>query len=170
VRIMTDTQPPWGFLSIYRYLEKWGVVSIGSLYTFGLEGMWLYDKENNDLIPRPLPEKKPETREEACTMLADWHLTKPEYQHYYSPEYKTMMMDAIAKKWKVDAITLHYNRGCEGLSVGIAENRLGLLKRGHKVLTYEGNMGDEREFDKEGVKRRFDIFMDGMGLKKLEDD
>ena len=73
-RVMSDTQPPWGFLSIYRYLEKWGVVSIGSLYTFGLEGMWLYDKENNDLQPRPLPEEKPQNREEACTMLADWHL------------------------------------------------------------------------------------------------
>lgn len=165
-RIMTDTQPPWGFLSIYRYLEKWGVVSIGSLYTFGLEGMWLYDRDTNDFVPRPLPENKPRTREEACMMLADWHLTKPEYQHYYSPEYKTMMMDSIAKNWNVDAIVLHYNRGCEGLSVGIAENRLGLLKRGHKVMTYEGNMGDEREFDKEGVEKRFDIFMEGMGLKK----
>ena len=169
-RIMTDTQPPWGFLSIYRYLEKWGVVSIGSLYTFGLEGMWLYDKENGDLRPRPMPENRPESREEACMMLADWHLTKPEYQHYYSPEYKTVMMDAIATKWNVDAIVLHYNRGCEGLSVGIAENRLGLLERGHKVLTYEGNMGDEREFDKEGVEKRFDIFMEGMGLTKVEGD
>lgn len=166
VRIMTDTQPPWGFLSIYRYLEKWGVVSIGSLYTFGLEGMWIYDEENRDLRPRPMPDKKPETREEACTMLADWHLTKPEYQHFYSPEYKTKMMDAIATKWKVDAVTLHYNRGCEGLSVGIAENRLGLLELGHKVLTYEGNMGDEREFDRDGVERRFDIFMEGLGLTK----
>ncbi|MBK5099859.1 MAG: hypothetical protein JJE15_02560 [Desulfobacteraceae bacterium] len=42
-------------------------------------------------------------------------------------------------------IILHYNRGCKGLSVGIAENRLGLLERGRKVMTYEGNMGDERE-------------------------
>ena len=169
-RIMTDTQPPWGFLSIYRYLEQWGVVSVGSLYTFGLEGMWLYDKEKNDFTPRPMPENRPETREECCRMLADWHLCKPEYQHYYSPEYKTMMMDAIAKNWKLDGIILHYNRGCEGLSVGIAENRLGLLKRGHKVLTYEGNMGDEREFDKEATQKRFDIFMESMGLTKQEEE
>jgi benzoyl-CoA reductase subunit B len=78
------------------------------------------------------------------------------------------MMDAIAKNWKLDGIILHYNRGCEGLSVGIAENRLGLLKRGHKVLTYEGNMGDEREFDKEAVEKRFDIFLESMGLTKPE--
>jgi benzoyl-CoA reductase subunit B len=168
-RVMSDTQPPWGFLSIYRYLEKWGVVSIGSLYTFGLEGMWLYDKENNELQPRPLPEEKPQNREEACMMLADWHLSKPEYQHYYSPEFKTQMMDAIAKHWKLNGIVLHYNRGCEGLSVGIAENRLGLLKRGHKVMTYEGNMGDEREFDLTAVQNRFDIFLESLGLKRPEE-
>ncbi|UCH00812.1 MAG: benzoyl-CoA reductase, bzd-type, subunit O [Deltaproteobacteria bacterium] len=167
-RVMTDAQPPWGFLKIYRYLEAWGAVSIGSLYTFGLEGMWLYDEGENDLRPRPMPTERPRSREEACMMLADWHLSKPEYQHFYSPEYKTKMMDAIAKRWMCDGIIMHYNRGCEGLSVGIAENRLGLLKRGNKVMTYEGNMGDEREFDLTATETRFDIFLEGLGLKRPE--
>ncbi len=35
-RVMSDTQPPWSFLKIFRYLETYGAVSIGSLYTFGL--------------------------------------------------------------------------------------------------------------------------------------
>ena len=30
-RVMSDIQPPWGFLKIYRYLETWGAVSIGSV-------------------------------------------------------------------------------------------------------------------------------------------
>ena len=55
---------------------------------------------------------------------------------------------------------------CEGLSVGIAENRLGLLDRGNKVMTYEGNMGDEREFDLGAVQMRFDIFLESLGLQK----
>jgi benzoyl-CoA reductase subunit B len=165
-RVMTDTQPPWGFLKIYRHLESWGAVSIGSLYTFGLEGMWLYDEKEKDFVPRPMPPEKPKTREEGCWMLADWHLSKPEYQHFYHPEYKTKMMDAIARNWKVDGIILHYNRGCEGLSMGIAENRLGLLERGHKVMTYEGNMGDEREFDEKAVITRMDILLESLGLKK----
>ena len=50
-------------------------------------------------------------------MMADWHLSKPEYQHFYHLEYKILMMDAIAKKWNVDGIILYYNRGCEGLSI-----------------------------------------------------
>ncbi len=165
-RVITDTQPPWGFLKIYRYMEKWGVVSLGSLYTFGLEGMWLYDEENNDLKPRPLPPEKPKTREEACMMLADWHLSKALYQHFYHPEYKTRMMDAVAKRWKCDGIILHYNRGCEGLSIGIAENRLGLLEKGHKVMTYEGNMGDEREFDEKATLNRIDIFLESLGIPR----
>ncbi|OQY00432.1 MAG: benzoyl-CoA reductase, bzd-type, subunit O [Desulfobacteraceae bacterium 4572_130] len=165
-RIMTDTQPPWGFLKIYRYMEEWGVVSIGSLYTFGLEGMWLYDDEKHEFTPRPMPEQKPRTREEICTMLADWHLSKPEYQHFYHPEYKTKMMDSIAKNWKTDGIILHYNRGCEGLSVGIAENRLGLIERGNKVMAYEGNMGDANEFDEAATIKRLDIFMESLGLSK----
>jgi benzoyl-CoA reductase subunit B len=49
---------------------------------------------------------------------------------------------------------------------GIAENRLGLLQRGHKVMTYEGNMGDEREFDERATLNLIDIFLESLGLKK----
>ncbi len=167
-RVISDSQPPWGFLKIFRYLETWGTVSIGSLYSFGLEGMWLYDEKNNDLRPRPLPQKRPEARDEACRMLADLHLSKPMYQHYYHPEHKTKMMDAIVNHWKVDGVLLHYNRGCEGTSVSIAENRLGLLERGHKVMSFEGNMGDEKEFDEQATLNRIDIFLESLGLKKPE--
>ena len=64
-----------------------------------------------------------------------------------------------------NGIILHYNRGCEGLSTGIAENRPGLLERGLKVMAYEGNMGDEREFDEQATLNRFDIFLESLGLK-----
>jgi benzoyl-CoA reductase subunit B len=76
------------------------------------------------------------------------------------------MMAVIAKHWKVDGIILHYNRGCEGLSVGIAENRSGLLKLGYNVMMFEGNMVDEREFDEKATENRTDIFLESLGLKK----
>jgi benzoyl-CoA reductase subunit B len=50
--------------------------------------------------------------------------------------------------------------------VGIAENRLGLLDRGFKVMTYEGNMGDEREFGEKATENKIDIFLESLGLKK----
>jgi benzoyl-CoA reductase subunit B len=61
---------------------------------------------------------------------------------------------------------LHYNRGCEGLSLGIAENRLGLLEAGFPVMTFEGNMGDEREFDLARTRTRVDTFMETLDFKK----
>lgn len=164
VRVMTDTQPPWAFLNIFRYLEQYGCVSVGSLYTFGLEGMWIW--QDGRLVPRPMPASKPKNREEACRMLADWHLCKPEYQHFYHPKYKSDYMIAIARQWKLHGVMLHYNRGCEGLSLGIAENRIALQKAGYPVMIFEGNMGDESEFDETKTRQRVDILMETLGVKK----
>jgi benzoyl-CoA reductase subunit B len=39
-RYMTDSQPPWAASRLFRYLEKYGAVSIGSFYDFTLVGCW----------------------------------------------------------------------------------------------------------------------------------
>jgi len=166
LRVITDTQPPWGFLKIFREMEKYGVVSLGSLYTFGLIGMWEFKKDGT-WAPKNLPKKKPQTREEALRAIVEWTLHKPEWAHFYKPELKTQMIKSITDQWKVDAVLLHYNRGCEGLSVHIAENRLGLLEAGIPVFPFEGNMGDEREFDFAGTMARLTAFFESMGLKKI---
>jgi benzoyl-CoA reductase subunit B len=168
-RVMSDTQPPWGFLDVFRYLEGYGCISVGSLYTFGLIGMWEV-KEDSSWGPRTTPMEKGVTitdRDQALRILADWNLSKPEWQHFYSPHLKSEMMIRIAKEWSLDGVMLHYNRGCEGLTVGIAENRLGLLEAGVPVMTFEGNMGDEREFDRGRTLARIDTFMERLGLRKI---
>jgi len=82
---------------------------------------------------------------------------------------KTKMMQSIVKQWKVNAVLLHYNRGCEGLSLHIAENRHGLIQAGVQVFPFEGNMGDERDFDLAGTMARLTAFFESMGLKKLKE-
>lgn len=169
-RVITDTQPPWAFLKVFRYLEKFGCVSVGSLYTFALIGIW-EEKEDGSWGPRTTPEQKGieiKDRDQALRILAEWNLSKPEWQHFYSPKLKTDMMARIAKEWSLDGVLLHYNRGCEGLSLGIAENRLGLVKSGIPVMTFEGNMGDEREFDEGRTMARIDAFMETLGLDRIE--
>lgn len=169
-RLMSDTQPPWGFLSVFRYLEKFGALSVGSLYSFGLIGIW-EDKPDGSWGPRTTPQEqgvKIETRDQALRILADWNLSKPEWQHFYDPQLKSDMMIRIAKEWKLDGVMLHYNRGCEGLSLGIAENRLALQEAGFPVMVFEGNMGDEREFDLTRTMSRIDAFMETLELKQLE--
>lgn len=168
-RLMSDTQPPWGFLKVFRHLEEFGALSIGSLYTFGLIGMW-EDQADGTWGPRKTPQQKGiqiKDRQSALKILAEWNLSKPEWQHFYSPTFKSRMMIRIAKEWKVDGIMLHYNRGCEGLTLGIAENRLDLIKAGFPVMTFEGNMGDEREFDEQMVLSRIDAFLENLNLKKV---
>jgi benzoyl-CoA reductase subunit B len=167
-RVMSDTQPPWGFLKVFRYLEEYGACSIGSLYTFGLEGIW-ETKPDGSWGPRTLPWEKGiemNTREQVMRLYADWNLSKPQWQHFYDPRLKTEMMKTIVKEWKVDGVMLHLNRGCEGLSLGIMENRLGLAAAGIPVMTFEGNMGDEREFDLVRTQNRVDSFMETLGLKR----
>lgn len=168
-RLMTDTQPPWGFLRMFRYMEEFGAVSIGSLYTFGLTGIFEV-KPDGTWGARTTPQELGvsfKSREEALWALADWNLARPEWQHFYDPALKSEMMLRIAREWKVNGAILHYNRGCEGLSIGIAENRLALVEAGLPVMTYEGNMGDEREFDEKRVMNRVDTFMETMGLERL---
>ncbi|MFQ6015905.1 MAG: benzoyl-CoA reductase, bzd-type, subunit O [Anaerolineae bacterium] len=170
-RLISDTQPPWAFLNIFRYLEKFGAVSVGSLYVFGLIGIWEV-QEDGTWGPAKTPKQKGQeirTRDEALRVLADWNLRKPEWQHFYDPQLKTEMMVRIAKEWSLDGVILHYNRGCEGLSLGIAENRLGLIEAGIPVATFEGNMGDAREFDEARTMARIDAFMESLGLEKLQD-
>ena len=166
-RVMTDTQPPWAFLELWRYLQKYGVVSIGSLYTFGLIGIFEV-KEDGTWGPRTTPQEQGieiETREEALKTLAEWTLSRPEWQHFYSPELKSEMMKRIVKEWHVDGVMLHYNRGCEGLTMGIAENKLALKEAGIPVMHFEGNMGDEREFDLERTKAEVDAFLEILGAR-----
>ena len=67
-RLMSDTQPPWSFLKVFRYLEKYGAISIGSLYTFGLIGIW-ETRPDGTWGPRTTPMQKGDsitTRDQAC--------------------------------------------------------------------------------------------------------
>jgi benzoyl-CoA reductase subunit B len=167
-RMMSDTQPPWSFLKIFRYLETYGAVSIGSLYTFALEGIW-EDKPDGSWGGRSLPWEKGiemNTREQIARLYADWNLSKPQWQHFFDPRLKTEMMLRIVREWGVDGVMLHLNRGCEGLSMGIMENRGGIAKAGVPIMTFEGNMGDEREFDEVRTQARVDAFMEQLGLRR----
>ncbi len=169
---MSDTQPPWGFLPVFRYLEKFGCVSVGSLYTFALIGMW-QDMPDGSWGPREPYYLHPETwpmgtREEISRAYAHWSMQKPQWQHFYHPKYKNELMIRIAKEWGLNGVMLHFNRGCEGLSVGIAENALALKEAGIPITYFEGNMADEREFDLRRSQARIDAFMETLGLTQVE--
>lgn len=167
-RIMTDIQPPWGFLQVFRYLEEFGVVSIGSLYTYGLMGHWQIGPDGR-LGPHPTPMDRGislDSRETAMKYYVDWHMSRPLVRSLYDSSIKTDAVISIARQWDVSGVIMHLNRGCEGVSLGCMENRLGLVEAGIPIMTYEGNMGDDREFDLQRTLSRIDAFMETLGLER----
>lgn len=171
-RIMDDSPPPWYFLELYRYFERYGGVSVGSTYTYGLTGAW-EDQPDGTIGPKKLPWERGielRTRDDYIKYLVRWTMERLFYfQSMCQPDDKSKMMLRMAKEWKLDAVVFHLNRGCEGLAYGQKENKLYLSSHGIPTLAYEGNNADKREWDAKGVIRRIDTFMEGLGLKRIDE-
>ncbi|MBI2979337.1 MAG: benzoyl-CoA reductase, bzd-type, subunit O [Chloroflexi bacterium] len=170
-RILSDSQPPWGFLRILRHMEEYGVVSVGSLYTFSLIGWWKTD-EKGDLVPYPTLEEQGITikdRDHALRLLAEAELKgKLMWAPFYGAKLKNEVVKKIARQWKCDAAMIHLNRGCEGTAMHQMELKIALQETGLPVMTYEGNMADAREFDEARNLRLINLFLtETLGLKNL---
>jgi benzoyl-CoA reductase subunit B len=169
-RLTTDGQPPWAALKVFRYLEKeYGAVSIGSWYSFCLMGAW--DEEaDGTLVPLKTPEErglKLSNREEALKAYADFKMRSHSWHMIQSLNTRIRMLSQVVDQWKVNAVFSHFNKGCEVSSLGILEGRLVMLEKNIPVMSFEGNMGDSRDFDLARTMARIDSFMEGLELKKL---
>jgi benzoyl-CoA reductase subunit B len=168
-RYMDDSQPPWYYLKVFRYLEKYGAVSVGSYYSFLLMGMM--EEKDGSWAPKKTPEEKGimlHSREDVLRALAQWYLERSALCMLFSSQEKSTQMISMVNQWQVRGVIMHLNRGCEGTAMGQLENRLALIKAGIPVLTFESNMADRREFDETQILDRLDAFMQSQGLRILE--
>ncbi|MDX9786142.1 MAG: benzoyl-CoA reductase, bzd-type, subunit O [Desulfobacterales bacterium] len=166
-RVMDDIQPPWGFLKIFRYLERYGCICIGSFYSMGLMFSWDIG-EDGIMRKRQTPREmgiEIKDRDQCLEILVRYLMTQFWSQNMQDHRLKAYVMKQMYDQWHCDGVMIHYNRGCEGLSLNVAEHRLALVSQGVPVMTYEGNMGDEREFDETETMKRIDTFMETLGLK-----
>ena len=170
-RIITDSQPPWAFLGVWRFLEQeFGVVSVGSRYIF-LFAHWDYN-EDGTLVPgKTLQEQgidlRSKSREEAIRIYAEQTLRYYPVPAAFQLPISGQFMTQMVKDWKVGAAIMHLNRGCEGMSLGQMQIKLQLAKEDIPVFTYEGNMGDPRDFDAAKTKAKLETFMESLGLERL---
>jgi benzoyl-CoA reductase subunit B len=168
-RLFHDGQPPWGFLKIFRYMEKYGAVGVGGIYGFSLGATWDWDKMEPAQTPleRGIPL---DTRDDLIKAYAEWYIKSYIAQNMlFSPIWKAEVYIKTMKEWHIDGLLVHLNRGCEGWAFGQLEMRLGVVKAGYPVLTYEGNMSDNREFDESQTLDRLEAFLQSLGLKKIVD-
>lgn len=53
-RFITDSQPPWAFLQVFRHLERvYGAVSVGPVCSYALQVNWDFDEQGNFVPARP---------------------------------------------------------------------------------------------------------------------
>lgn len=163
-RIMTDSNPPWQGLQIFRHIEKeYGVVSLGSIYSLGLHGPWMYD-ENKNVVPSPIPHDSGvpmNTREEILRAHIEWKGSFMTGFEVFNSIAHGELVKRMFEQWKVNGMMMHLNRGCVG-NVGQKLIRLDLLEAGYPVCVYEGNVGDYREFDLDRSLEKIDSFFDGV--------
>jgi len=171
-RVMTDSQPPWFALDLFRLLESYGVVSIGAHYTLGLSGGWEYSEEEKSYNAATTPQERGielRTRDDAAKALANWWLTTGTVCRgvRYSGAGKIQRIMDMVDKWHLEGVMLHLNRGCEGTSLGQMEIVQALLKAGIPTMTFEGNHADPREYDEPRTFARIESFMETLGLEKI---
>ncbi len=168
-RLWDDGIPPWYFLRLYRYLEQYGVVVLGSQYTYALHGAW-EDYPDGSWGPARLPQERGmpmKTRHDILKAIALWYEEKPMLRAMAMPEIKSRQLLRIVQDWHAEGMIMHANRGCPGLKFGQLENRLALQSAGIPVIEYEGNSADKRELSEAQVLDRLDGFMESLGIKKL---
>ena len=171
-RLISDSQPPWFSLSIFRALESYGAVSVGAHYSFGVFGGWEYSEEEDTWNPTMTPQERGveiRTREEAARALSEWWLNTNflAYTVRHNGAGRNKRVLDIVDKWHAEGVLMHLNRGCEGMAVGQMEMNRALLEAGIPTLTYEGNMADPREFDEPRTLARIESFMETLGLKRI---
>ncbi len=171
-RIMHVGNPPWPALSIFRYLEKYGALSIGSRYTFGMGGGTMLKGDIEVAVPT-LQECGIvlKNREDAVRVSVERRLVSDGTgrTHRYCGRVSRDAQVRMAKLWHCDGAMILFQRGCEGWALGEPQIRLALLENDVPVLSYEGNLADSREWDEPRTLARVDAFFEGQGLEKLED-
>ena len=169
-RLVSTNQPPWALLKLFRYIEQYGAVSIGSLYTFGLSIPWDV-AEDGTMTPIKSPDDlgiQIRNREEALKVLADLYARIPTCYLFHDFDLSSSMYVKLVEDWHVDGVMMHLNRGCAAYGLGILEARRRMIEAGIPVVSYEGSVADERELDEARIMNRINIFLESLGLRKME--
>lgn len=168
-RILDDSQPLWPFLQLYRFLEGYGAVAIGSLYTFSLMGNYDFLPDGSWTRKKSLKERgiALRNRDDALKILVELYLERPMNTCCVNQDEKSSTMAMLFRNWRCNGVIIHLNRGCELTTSGAMENRLALQKDGIPVAVFEGNMGDKREVDSAQVLDRLETFLVSLGLSPV---
>ena len=170
-RMCMLTPPPWSFLKIFRYLETFGVVFVGTYVYLINSGEVKFLLDEGKVVPATVPEKRPgwppiKNREDLCRTIARWRAEHP-FQSTLDTRKKESLI--IYKHWNSNAYLLLINRGCVPMTTSMYDIQRHMQKNGIPVAMFEGNFADCRDIDETGVLDRVETFLEGQGIHKLLD-
>jgi benzoyl-CoA reductase subunit B len=165
-RWVEEHPPPWTFLKYYRYMEKYGAVCVGTVYS-GLpklkqqpDGTW---------------QRKKTPLELGVPMNTVEDTIRAEVDSRAYGDYDDRMIGLggtldIAKAYNVNGAFLSLWRSAVGCAQARRENGLLLEKEGFKVLYWEGSQpGNCIDLDENRMLDQLDTFMETQGLHKIEE-
>ncbi|MFT4921139.1 MAG: benzoyl-CoA reductase subunit B [Haloarculaceae archaeon] len=167
-RFISDSPPPWAHLDVYKYMrDNYGAVSLGSLYSWGLTGIWRGfdggDEWDWEAMDTPMERGVDlDDRETAVREMIKWNLRRPSWNVFSTHlDARVEITRQMAEQFDVDFVLVHLNRGCEGWAQNQTEVSNALKEAGIPVLEYEGNQADTRDFDPSELRQKIDSFMEG---------
>lgn len=168
-RMCMLTPPPWSFLKVFRYLETFGVVFVGTYVYLINSGEVKFLLDEGKVVPATVPEERPgwpemKTREDLCRTVARWRAEHP-FQSHLDTRKKEYVI--IFHHWNCDAYLLLLNRGCVPMTTSMYDFQRDLQGHGIAVAMFEGNFADCRDIDETGVLDRLEAFLEGQGISKL---
>jgi benzoyl-CoA reductase subunit B len=171
-RMCMMTPPPWSFLKIFRYLEGFGVVFVGTYVYLINSGEAKFLLDEGTVVPAAVPEERPgwpeiRNREDLCHTIARWRAEHPFQSHLDARKKEAV---DIFQHWKGDAYLLLLNRGCVPMTTSMYDFQRHLQQHGIPVAMFEGNFADCRDIDETGVLDRLEAFLEGQGISKLPED
>lgn len=165
-RFWFDFVPSYIALESLKYLDDFGAVIVGSLYSFSFGGGRRDDGTWGVVEPFESLGHPPRDRDEAFQEIAYWDLKRDARLNMYPLSYKIDYTLDFVRRWKCDGVILQLNRGEKGGCCGIHETHLALRQAGVPCLVCEGSAADPRDMDLPRMKGDIDAFMESLALSK----
>ncbi len=154
-----------------RYLETYGAVGLGSLYTFG-SGSPFEKKADGTWAPRKNPVEMGwplNTAEEVIRARVRFYRNPGECRHDYC-RFDTQEVVSLATSFHADGAILPLHLAGVGCVFANRDIALGLNEAGVSVLHYECSQpGDRRDLDENRMLDQIDVWMESRGLERLEE-
>jgi benzoyl-CoA reductase subunit B len=160
-RMAMNGIPPWSTLSLFRKLEKYGVVFV----TSGAYLIWakVIYHDDGTITAAKTPEEmgwpEDKNREDMLKTFARWKTEL--YDHFVvdvddQVKYTVQLM----KFTKIDGAVINIDRGCPPATLGLIDYKIALTEAGIPTVMTEMNHADFRENDEALMMQNIETFLD----------